>query len=709
MEPIYKTDSMPLSCILENLGSGGEATFLIPDLQRDFVWNPPKIVALLDTLIKGWPFGHIVLANAGPHAKAFSPRQFYKKVFIQKKYNISDNRNEEMSRDADSDKFTLILDGQQRLQSILLALGNVDGIEMTEYDWLVLNGNKRNRKPRYICSPALLGVHLKNLALHYEEIAVIEQLNYLHDASDPIFSWVLRDKAPNHWNWHWKNELPRTFEELRGKVIPLNKLWKECASGIPEEGALTNKFHINDSEVLPALKAFCSRLFQMHQLEVPYVEILATDPSAASGDGKHYNDMILNIFTRLNAGGVELSREDITLSWIKRNWEKSEEGNTNRDAKTCITTLLKSLSVHYSITITSDEFVNQLSIIWGIVNNKGVNITNKDLMGGALLRDAALWISHNWNLIETSMMDVFGMLHKRDLKYAVHYFSLRAVSLLVSWCVIGKTWFKNHGDGAHKDSIAGFNNVFINKLGERIDRFVFAGQWAESWNHQHHYTSLYNDQTTLAEIKNIGEAEKFLLNQIDVIIKTMKDQAEEVIDNLNAKKRNEVSRYKNFLWIWHRLKRERAEYSNILARHVSGSQEGNPHVDHCIAHNYWANTFLPTHGVEVGSADFYQKLEKINQLGNCNIIVGAINISMSDKSGEAMENFLKTIIGEDKITPCLVALDLDRLLIYPQEAKSTEEILNLLEARTLRIKTELKSFLNDPSIVRHVDQNVSTW
>ena len=33
----------------------------IPDLQREFVWSPKKVLLLLDSLFKGWPFGTLTL------------------------------------------------------------------------------------------------------------------------------------------------------------------------------------------------------------------------------------------------------------------------------------------------------------------------------------------------------------------------------------------------------------------------------------------------------------------------------------------------------------------------------------------------------------------------------------------------------------------------------------------------------------------------
>ena len=68
---LYETKTPTLADVIDGIGGGAKgATYLIPDLQRGFVWNPQKIEALLDTVIKGWPFGSVLLAEIGTQALA---------------------------------------------------------------------------------------------------------------------------------------------------------------------------------------------------------------------------------------------------------------------------------------------------------------------------------------------------------------------------------------------------------------------------------------------------------------------------------------------------------------------------------------------------------------------------------------------------------------------------------------------------------------
>ncbi len=38
---------------------------LIPDLQRPYVWTPNQVSLLVDSLIRGWPFGTLLMWKVG--------------------------------------------------------------------------------------------------------------------------------------------------------------------------------------------------------------------------------------------------------------------------------------------------------------------------------------------------------------------------------------------------------------------------------------------------------------------------------------------------------------------------------------------------------------------------------------------------------------------------------------------------------------------
>ena len=74
----------------------------LPDLQRPFVWKDSKIRDLLDSMLKGYPIGYIMLWE--------SPTDYENAGHI--------GRNEKMYRQPDE----LVIDGQQRLTALLAAI-----------------------------------------------------------------------------------------------------------------------------------------------------------------------------------------------------------------------------------------------------------------------------------------------------------------------------------------------------------------------------------------------------------------------------------------------------------------------------------------------------------------------------------------------------------------------------------------------------------
>lgn len=91
--------------------------FLLPAIQREFVWSHDKIEWLFDSIMKGYPISSFLFWNVEEQtAKGY---QFY--TFIKKYRERYKTHNEEISTDG-SGSFYAILDGQQRLTSLYLGL-----------------------------------------------------------------------------------------------------------------------------------------------------------------------------------------------------------------------------------------------------------------------------------------------------------------------------------------------------------------------------------------------------------------------------------------------------------------------------------------------------------------------------------------------------------------------------------------------------------
>lgn len=119
--PLVDANTRPLalSVLLDGVASG---RVVLPDFQRDFDWNDGEIISLVATLIKGWPAGSLLLMNGKP--EFFSTREF------------------EFAPKAQPEPEFVVLDGQQRLTALYLALrGAGPEIFVLRYEGLQTDGS----------------------------------------------------------------------------------------------------------------------------------------------------------------------------------------------------------------------------------------------------------------------------------------------------------------------------------------------------------------------------------------------------------------------------------------------------------------------------------------------------------------------------------------------------------------------------------------
>jgi uncharacterized protein with ParB-like and HNH nuclease domain len=112
----------PNQRIYDILGEIHRGTYRIPNIQRGYEWDKPRIAKLLDSIMNGYPIGAIMVWKPTPEIQAdISDRSF-----------VADFRSDqdylsEAAHASDAEAY-LVLDGQQRLQSLYLSFfGSYDG------------------------------------------------------------------------------------------------------------------------------------------------------------------------------------------------------------------------------------------------------------------------------------------------------------------------------------------------------------------------------------------------------------------------------------------------------------------------------------------------------------------------------------------------------------------------------------------------------
>src|SRR5688500_7606683 len=84
--------------------------FVLPDIQREFVWSADQICRLFDSVLQGYPIGTFLFWNVPPEAS----RQFRFYGFLREYHELKARHSAPVDI-ADPRNVTAVLDGQQRL------------------------------------------------------------------------------------------------------------------------------------------------------------------------------------------------------------------------------------------------------------------------------------------------------------------------------------------------------------------------------------------------------------------------------------------------------------------------------------------------------------------------------------------------------------------------------------------------------------------
>jgi uncharacterized protein with ParB-like and HNH nuclease domain len=282
--------------------------YLLPAIQRDFVWHYSKIETLFDSLMQGYPIGSMLLWRVD--GKNTQNQRFYG---ILRKYRERFHiRSEEVST-RNISSFEVVLDGQQRLTALYLGLKGSYAYKLYNLAW---KDNEYSIPTRHL---------YLNLTFRKDEK---HNLNDNDDNKRYQFSFLTVSEAQrrdetNHW-FRVGNIL-----DIKG-TAQLNSFYKK--NNIESEDA---------QEIL-------SRLHDMVHLEklVHYYLEQSSDFTRA-----------LNIFIRINSGGQELSYSDLVMSTTISGWQ-------NLDAKKEINGLVDELVKEHGFPVNKDFILRTYLVLY---------------------------------------------------------------------------------------------------------------------------------------------------------------------------------------------------------------------------------------------------------------------------------------------------------------------------------------------------------
>lgn len=650
MAGFYNDQHCELSDLLSRANNDLGATLLIPDLQRPYVWSPRQVIYLIDSLIRGWPFGTFLIWKVGKDDPVRElARPFWKIVDRTK----SDGE-EQVSKKNPPGSFQMVLDGQQRIQSLLLAVcGDAWGIRMFDSDWRMSLADERARRTKH-WSQGSLCVELDALASGYAKTKRVINLDF-----SGVLKWVVTGGKSAQSEFSKKRgygePLPLAHNTVeKGKYIRLSRFWEAAPDmeGVEQDQAeaiaeALLKEHDVPSETIAVLArpvaALLLTLSRVKKTRVTYLELAEFDEKMFSREA--YNDAVVNIFTRLNTAGRTLTREDITFAWLKVGWIPTLTGN--RNASQCFEELMDSLTDE-KLELTTEDIVSGVSFVWSTVYAEGRLLGNNDLIKGDAIRPMAMNLSENWDTFTGAIKAVSSVVWRRGYLYHQHYQSLNSIFILWSWQYIADLWLVNHPlRELERDAFIKRIDATLNQF---VDRWLLGSQWAGRWAVASAetivgYAKRLSDCAKLVHVASApDEAVKLLHAFLETEVKTLEIDAITGIQAIQVRRRELVRVYYSPLWIWHRLNFSRWKVSKIQLRTVkTGTMSLD--VDHSVAHAIWEKkieTALPD-----GVTEKDEALAIINQLGNCSLLEKSFNIS---KSARTLKSFLEEVhdFKEDK-------------------------------------------------------------
>ena len=114
--------------------------YLLPSIQREFVWSQKQIETLFDSLMRDYPINSFLFWEVP--AENVQDFRFYE---FLRNYHQRDNRHNPIANTSGSHGVTAVLDGQQRLTSLYIGLKG-------SYRYLICDGTiqKLTQKSGYI-------------------------------------------------------------------------------------------------------------------------------------------------------------------------------------------------------------------------------------------------------------------------------------------------------------------------------------------------------------------------------------------------------------------------------------------------------------------------------------------------------------------------------------------------------------------------------
>lgn len=229
--------------------------FWLPNIQRPFVWNEDQIGRLFDSLMRQYPISTLLVWKTTSRIRHRRFIDNYQKGLQLSTFYVPE----------DEQRKRLVLDGQQRLQSLFIGLmGSYEGNELYMD---ILSGD--------LVAP-------EDVRYRFE---------FRHTNGDP--RWVL-------------------FKDLVFNNERDNRIARDLIDRFPDGLTDDEKGRIEDNVCQ------ISKVFKQDEVVV-YQELDSVD-----NPDLYQEDDVVEVFIRANAGGTKLGKSDLLFSLLATSWDESD-------------------------------------------------------------------------------------------------------------------------------------------------------------------------------------------------------------------------------------------------------------------------------------------------------------------------------------------------------------------------------------------------
>ena len=317
--------------------------YLLPAIQREFVWSTYQIERLFDSLMRDYPISSFLFWKV--EKEKINDYEFYE---FLRSYHERDQKHNPKANITGEEEITAVLDGQQRLTSLYIALRGTFAYKLPRKRWD--NDQAYLKRRLYL-----------NLTRQAEDSDFEYEFLFLTD----------HEAQKNDENHYW---------------FPVGEILN-----LKEPGDISEYLteYVFDDYSREARKLANKILFKLHNI------IHEKGSISYYQEKSQLLDKVLNIFIRINSGGTVLSYSDLLLSIATAQWE-------TKDAREEIISFVDEINNIGDGFNFNKDFVLKSCLVLNDFNDIAFKVDNFN-------KANMLKIENNWERITNSIRIAVGL------------------------------------------------------------------------------------------------------------------------------------------------------------------------------------------------------------------------------------------------------------------------------------------------------------